>query len=139
MKTYLTTLFLILSFSFAFGNENISVTNATTSLLSHEAIFNTDSHTSTTKYFAKLIAFTRIIETVDIDNVSHGFCNGRGAKKGSHFTLKGGVDARGKETGKKKLSQVRTKFIHDYSVKQGVNASRIMPKGLKKLKEIRRQ
>jgi len=60
------------------------------------------------------------------------------ANKGIYFTIqghvcctKGGADSRDKETGKKNLSQVRAKFIHDYLVKQGVDASRIKYQGLK--------
>ena len=118
MKTYLTTLVLILSFSFAFANEN-------TSLLSYEAFFNT----STNEESAKLITFIKTINTVDIDNVSvHGFCDDSIANKDNYFT----TDSRGKKTKKKNLSQVRTKFVHDYSVKQRVNASRIIPKDLKR-------
>ena len=254
MKTYLTTIVLILSFSFAFANENTPVANTNTSLLSHEVFFNTDSHTITNEEFAKLLTFIKTIETVDIDRVSvHGFCDDRGsynynlklsnkranaikaivakyiatnnaskvdiagkgevelssqeknlftqlrslnrkvvvvvsprkliagsffaedlkagkkvnlptlkfqkglryitnestqtlkelaaylvANKGIYFTVqghvcctKGGADSRDKETGKKNLSQVRAKFIHDYLVKQGVDASRIKYEGLK--------
>lgn len=55
-----------------------------------------------------------------------------------YFTVNGhvcctdaGRDSRDKETGKRNLSVVRAKFIHDYLVKQGVATSRIKYQGLK--------
>jgi len=81
MKTLLTTILLILSFSFASANENTPVANNnTTNVLSHEVFFNTDSHTITNEEFTKLLNFVKTIETVDIDRVSvHGFTDDRGS------------------------------------------------------------
>jgi len=58
--------------------------------------------------------------------------------KGIFFTIQGhvcctrvGADSRDKETGKRNLSLVRAKFIQDYLVKRGIDASRIKHQGLK--------
>jgi len=76
MKTYVTTLFSFLSFSFASSNESASVTNNNASVLSHEVIFNNDSHAISNNEFSKLLKFIKTAKTVAIDSVSvHGFCD----------------------------------------------------------------